>query len=114
MVSLRLDMQMVQVHSLNDLVGEKSLNKLKRGVDYIINLIYNSHLMEKISNKEVKLSREQYLKLGSDYNILTDMYEMKLGHELRSSGSDFILKFIDEHNLDMFIGYIYNQYLREI
>ena len=42
------------------------------------------------------------------------MYEMKLGHELRSSGTDFILKFIDEHNLDMFIGDIYNKYLREI
>ncbi len=79
----------------------------------MIQPIYNSYLMEKISNKEVKLSREQYLKLGSDYNILTDMYEMKLGHELRASGSDFILKFIDEHNLDMFMGYIYNQYLRD-
>ena len=69
--------------------------------------------MEKISNKEIKLSREQYLELGSNYNILTDMYEMKLGQELRSSGTDFILKFIDEHNLDMFIGDIYNKYLRE-
>ena len=69
--------------------------------------------MEKISNTDFKLSREQYLKLGSDYNIMNDMYEMKLGHELRSSGSNFILQFIDEHNLEMFIGYIYNQYLRE-
>tara|TARA_R100000988_G_C3872931_1_gene104641 strand:+ start:306 stop:539 length:234 start_codon:yes stop_codon:yes gene_type:complete len=76
-------------------------------------MIYNPYLMEKISNKEIKLSREQYLELGSNYNILTDMYEMKLGHELRSSGTDFILKFIDEHNLDMFIGDIYNKYLRE-
>ena len=69
--------------------------------------------MEKISNTECKLSREKYLKLGSDYNIMNDRYEMKLGHELRASGTDFILKFIDEHNLEMFIGYIYNQYLRE-
>ena len=76
--------------------------------------MYNTNLMEKISNTEFKLSREQYLKLGSDYNIMNDMYEMKLGHELRLSGSDFILKFLDEHNLEMFIGYIYNQYLREI
>ena len=51
--------------------------------------------MEKISNTEFKLSREQYLKLGSDYNIMNDMYEMKLGHELRSSGSNFILKYIE-------------------
>ncbi len=77
-------------------------------------MVYNTNLMEKISNTEFKLSREQYLKLGSDYNIMNDMYEMKLGHELRLSGSDFILKFLDEHNLEMFIGYIYNQYLREI
>jgi hypothetical protein len=70
--------------------------------------------MEKISNTEFKLSREQYLKLGSDFKIMNDMYEMKLGHELRVSGSNFILKFLDEHNLEMFIGYIYNQYLREI
>ena len=69
--------------------------------------------MEKISNTEIKLSRKQYLKVGSDYDILTHLYEMKLGHELRSSGTDFILKFIDEHNLDMFIGEIYNKYLRE-
>jgi hypothetical protein len=77
-------------------------------------MVYNTNLMEKISNTEFKLSREQYLKLGSDYNIMNDMYEMKLGHELRVSGSNFILKFLDEHNLEMFIGYIYNQYLREI
>ena len=77
-------------------------------------MVYNTNFMEKISNTEFKLSREQYLKLGSDYNIMNDMYEMKLGHELRLSGSDFILKFLDEHNLEMFIGYIYNQYLREI
>ena len=70
--------------------------------------------MEKISNKEIKLSREQYLELGSNYNILTDMYEMKLGHELRVSGQDFILKFFDENSLEMFIGDIYNKYLREI
>jgi hypothetical protein len=77
-------------------------------------MVYNTNLMEKISNTEFKLSREQYLKLGSDFNIMNDMYEMKLGHELRVSGSNFILKFLDEHNLEMFIGYIYNQYLREI
>ena len=59
-------------------------------------MIYNPHLMEKISNTEIKLSRKQYLKVGSDYDILTHLYEMKLGHELRVSGQDFILKFFDE------------------
>lgn len=54
------------------------------------------------------------MKVGSDYDILTHLYEMKLGHELRVSGQDFILKFFDENSLEMFIGDIYNKYLREI
>ena len=44
---------------------------------------------------------------------MKDMYEMKIGHELRRVGKDFILKFVDDKSLDIFIGYIYNQYLRE-
>ena len=29
-------------------------------------------------------------------------------------GHKYILKFIDDQTLDIFIGYIYNQYLREL
>ena len=70
--------------------------------------------MRNLNSKEIILNREQYLKLGSDYNIMNDMYEMKIGHELRIVNGDFILKFIDDKMLDIFIGYIYNQYLREL
>ena len=74
----------------------------------------NSIYMRNLNSKEITLSKEQYLKLGSDHNIMTDMYEMKMGHELRVVGDRFILKFIDDQMLDIFIGYIYNQYLREL
>jgi len=74
----------------------------------------NSIYMRNLNSKEITLNREQYLKLGSDHNIMTDMYEMKMGHELRVVGDRFILKFIDDQMLDIFIGYIYNQYLREL
>tara|TARA_R110002020_G_scaffold3793_1_gene16830 strand:+ start:182 stop:394 length:213 start_codon:yes stop_codon:yes gene_type:complete len=70
--------------------------------------------MRNLNSKEITLNREQYLKLGSDHNIMTDMYEMKMGHELRVVGDRFILKFVDNQMLDIFIGYIYNQYLREL
>ena len=74
----------------------------------------NSIYMRNLNSKEITLNREQYLKLGSDHNIMTDMYEMKMGHELRVVGDKFILKFVDDQMLDIFIGYIYNQYLREL
>jgi len=74
----------------------------------------NSIYMRNLNSKEITLNREQYLKLGSDHNIMTDMYEMKMGHELRVVGDRFILKFVDDQMLDIFIGYIYNQYLREL
>ena len=70
--------------------------------------------MRNLNSKEITLNRKQYLKLGSDHNIMTDMYEMKMGHELRVVGDRFILKFVDDQMLDIFIGYIYNQYLREL
>jgi hypothetical protein len=70
--------------------------------------------MKILSDKQIALTREQYLKVGSDYNIMTDMYEMKIGHGLEVKGNDYILSFIDRETYDMFIGYIYNQYLREI
>ena len=74
----------------------------------------NSIYMRNLNSKEITLNREQYLKLGSDHNIMSDMYEMKMGHELRVVGDKFILKFVDDQMLDIFIGYIYNQYLREL
>ena len=74
----------------------------------------NSIYMRNLNSKEITLNREQYIKLGSDHNIMTDMYEMKMGHELRVVGDRFILKFVDDQMLDIFIGYIYNQYLREL
>ena len=74
----------------------------------------NSIYMRNLNSKEITLNREQYLKLGSDYNIMSDMYEMKMGHELRVVGDKFILKFVYDQMLDIFIGYIYNQYLREL
>ena len=70
--------------------------------------------MVKLNDNEIKLNKDQYMKLGSDYNIMNDMYEMKMGHELRVVGHKYILKFIDDQTLDIFIGYIYNQYLREL
>ena len=70
--------------------------------------------MVKLNDNEIKLNKDQYMKLGSDYNIMNDMYEMKIGHELRIVNGDFILKFIDDKMLDIFIGYIYNQHLREV
>ena len=69
--------------------------------------------MIKLNDREIKLNRDQYLRLGSDSNILSDMYEMKLGHESRLLGDDYILKFLDSQSLEIFIGYIYKQYLRE-
>jgi len=74
----------------------------------------NSIYMRNLNSKEITLNRKQYLKLGSDHNIMTDMYEMKMAHELRVVGDRFILKFVDNQMLDIFIGYIYNQYLREL
>ena len=66
----------------------------------------NSIYMRNLNSKEITLNRKQYLKLGSDHNIMTDMYEMKMGHELRVVGDRFILKFVDDQMLDIFIGYI--------
>jgi len=75
--------------------------------------VYSEDIMIKLNDREIKLNRDQYLRLGSDSNILSDMYEMKLGHELRLLGDDYILKFLDSQSLEIFIGYIYKQYLRE-
>ena len=62
---------------------------------------------------EIILTKEQYMKVSSDYNILNDMYEMKLGHSLRIIKNDYVLSFIDKQNYEMFMGYIYEPYLRE-
>ena len=34
--------------------------------------------MIKLNDREIKLNRDQYMQLGSDYNILSDMYEICL------------------------------------
>ena len=70
--------------------------------------------MIKLNDREIILNKDQYHKLGSDYNILSALYEMILGHELILDGSDYILKFLDAQSLDLFIGDIYNEYLREV
>jgi hypothetical protein len=66
-----------------------------------------------LSDSEIILTREQYMKVGSDSNILNDMYEMKLGHSLRIIKNDYVLSFIDKQNYELFMGYIYEPYLRE-
>ena len=63
--------------------------------------------MIKLNDREIKLNRDQYMQLGSDYNILSDMYEMKLGHELRLSGEDYILKFLDNQYLIKLFLFLY-------
>jgi|TARA_R110000787_G_scaffold113971_1_gene223510 hypothetical protein len=67
-----------------------------------------------LSDKEIVLTREQYMKVGSDSNIMNDMYEMKLGHNLRVIDNDYVLSFLDRQTYDMFMGYIYEPYLREV
>ena len=76
--------------------------------------MYSEDIIIKLNDREIILNKDQYHKLGSDYNILSALYEMKLGHELRLDGSDYILKFLDAQSLDLFIGDIYNEYLREV
>jgi hypothetical protein len=66
-----------------------------------------------LSDSEIILTREQYMKVGSDYNIMNDLYEMKLGHSLRVVGNDYVLSFVDSQNYELFMGYIYEPYLRE-
>ena len=53
------------------------------------------------------------MKVGSDSNIMNDLYEMKLGHSLRVIGNDYVLSFVDRQNYELFMGYIYEPYLRE-
>ena len=67
-----------------------------------------------LSDKEIVLTKEQYMKVGSDSNIMTDMYEMKLGHKLRVIDNDYVVSFLDRQTYELFMGYIYEPYLREI
>ena len=66
-----------------------------------------------LSDSEIILTREQYRKVGSDYNMMNDMYEMKLGHSLRIIKYAYVLSFVDRQNYELFMGYIYEPYLRE-
>jgi len=65
-----------------------------------------------IESNTCVLNKEQYNKVASDSDILTEMYEMKLGHELRLDGNKYIMKFIDRQAFDIFMAYIYNPYLK--
>jgi hypothetical protein len=69
--------------------------------------------MVALSDSEIILTREQYMKVGSDFNIMNDMYEMKLGHSLRIIKNAYVLSFVDRQNYELFMGYIYEPYLRE-
>ncbi len=65
-----------------------------------------------IESNTCVLNKEQYNKVASDYDILTEMYEMKLGHELSLNGDKYVMKFIDRQSFDIFMAYIYNPYLK--
>jgi len=67
-----------------------------------------------LSDKEIVLTREQYMRVGSDANIMNDMDEMKLGHNLKVIDNDYVLSFLDKQTYDVFVGYIYEPYLREV
>ena len=67
-----------------------------------------------LSDKEIVLTREQSMRVGSDANIMNDMDEMKLGHNLKVIDNDYVLSFLDKQTYDVFVGYIYEPYLREV
>ena len=51
---------------------------------------------------------------ASDYNIMSDMYEMKIGHSLSVDNHNFKVSFTDRHTYDLFIVYIYKPYLMDL
>ena len=60
---------------------------------------------------EIILNKDQYMKMASDHNIMSDMYEMKIGHGLTVDNHKYKVSFTDRHTYDLFIGYIYKPYL---
>ena len=65
-----------------------------------------------IEDNTCVLNKEQYHKVASNFDIMNEMYEMKLGHELRLDGNKYIMKFIDRQSFDIFMAYIYKPYLK--
>ena len=65
-----------------------------------------------IEDNTCVLNKEQYHKLASNFDIMNEMYEMKLGHELSLNGDKYVMKFIDRQSFDVFMAYIYNPYLK--
>ena len=65
-----------------------------------------------IDDNTCVLNKEQYHKVASNFDIMNEMYEMKLGHELSLNGDKYVMKFIDRQSFDVFMAYIYNPYLK--
>ncbi len=65
-----------------------------------------------IEDNTCVLNKEQYHKVASNFDIMNEMYEMKLGHELSLNGNKYVMKFIDRQSFDVFMAYIYNPYLK--
>ena len=65
-----------------------------------------------IESNTCVLNKEQYHKVASNFDIMNEMYEMKLGHELSLNGDKYVMKFIDRQSFDVFMAYIYNPYLK--
>ena len=65
-----------------------------------------------IEDNTCVLNKEQYHKVASNFDIMNEMYEMKLGHELCLNGDKYVMKFIDRQSFDVFMAYIYNPYLK--
>ena len=65
-----------------------------------------------IEDNTCVLNKEQYHKVASNFDIMNEMYEMKLGHELSLNGDKYVMKFIDTQSFDVFMAYIYNPYLK--
>ena len=65
-----------------------------------------------IEDNTCVLNKEQYHKVASNFDIMNEMYEMKLGHELSLNGDKYVMKFIDRQSFDVFMAYIYIPYLK--
>ena len=48
-----------------------------------------------IEDNTCVLNKEQYHKVASNFDIMNEMYEMKLGHELSLNGDKYVMKFIE-------------------
>ena len=58
------------------------------------------------------LTKEQYMKMSSNYDCINTMYEMKMGHELKIlPDSKYRVSFLDEQTHDHFVSYVYEPFL---